>query len=525
MADDETLFRHMDEAMARGYPEVLERKPAHSDVIAIVASGPSVAGQLETIRAMQGIGTKIVAIKDAHDWLLSKGIVPDYALAIDPQESRSRCFKVPHQSVNYMIGSQCHPAMFDHLKGMTVTLWHLYIKQGQKRPLNRMLIGGGTTSGLRAISLFYILGCRHFALFGFDSSVSGDVLRVNGDGLKSTDSLKEVRITPGGETFYTNSAMALQAQHFQDYYTWMPDGHFYPFGHGLLQAIIKMRDSNALALACAAETTEAANGRVSFIHAGDSSFASWRYRADIPARGLSATLNDHTAGTLIFTKPRADELMQMALAKARGAWVVADFCDDHFEWPHYQEALRVADAVTCPTEEMARLIALRGRVASVVPDPFEYPLCAPHCAGTRLLWYGSKVNGSSLHRILPELEGYELAVVSNLEGAIPWSRETMLRQFAIADIVVIPATAAYKSANRAIEAIRQGCFVVAEPHPAISGIPGVWLGNIKEGVEWAKSNQKQARLNTLKAQAFVRKKYSPLICTRAWRKAIRRPTT
>jgi hypothetical protein len=46
--------------------------------------------------------------------------------------------------------------------------------------------------------------------------------------------------------------------------------------------------------------------------------------------------------------------MDMARAKARGAWVVVDFCDDHFDWLHYQEALRLADAVTCSTNEMAK---------------------------------------------------------------------------------------------------------------------------------------------------------------------------
>lgn len=57
-----------------------------------------------------------------------------------------------------------------------------------------MLIGGGTTSGLRAISLFYVLGYRQFELFGFDSCNDGELLRVNGDGLKDGDKLIEVKI-------------------------------------------------------------------------------------------------------------------------------------------------------------------------------------------------------------------------------------------------------------------------------------------------------------------------------------------
>jgi hypothetical protein len=38
--------------------------------------------------------------------------------------------------------------MFDNLTGCDVTIWHPYITKGQNRPVNVMLIGGGTTSGV-----------------------------------------------------------------------------------------------------------------------------------------------------------------------------------------------------------------------------------------------------------------------------------------------------------------------------------------------------------------------------------------
>jgi hypothetical protein len=261
--------------------------------------------------------------------------------------------------------------------------------------------------------------------------------------------------------------------------------------------------------------------RTSFIHWGDKNAASWRYRAKIPA-GDWASLNDLTADTLVFAKPQANELMDMARAKARGAWVVVDFCDDHFDWMHYQEALRLADAVTCPTAEMAKRIKELGKDATVIPDPYDYPEMPPHYEGTNLLWYGHQVNRDSLKRILPDLEGYPLRVVSNFDGAIPWSYETMLEEFAQADIVVIPATAPYKSANRAIEAIRQGCYVVAEPHPALEGFP-IYIGNIKEGIEWT-TQQNMSELIS-KAQKFVMAEFSPATLIGKWKTATKRPTT
>jgi len=520
VAEDETLFAYMDAAIARGYPQVTEAQAAKTGAILLVASAPSVKGQLELIKKMKAAGSPIVAIKGAHDWLIENGVTPDYALAIDPQEHRIAFYK-PQPSVHYMIASQCHPAMFDNLDGYQVTLWHPYVKKGQDRPKKSMLIGGGTTSGLRAISLFYVLGYRQFELFGFDSCNDGELLRVNGDGLKDGDKLIEVKIDPDGETFNCNMSMALQAEHFQTYYDYLPDATFNGHGRGLIQAIIKKREQNMMELGGIIDGKNELNERTSFIHWGDKNAASWRYRAKIPA-GDWASQNDLTADTLIFAKPQANELMDMARAKARGAWVVVDFCDDHFDWLHYQEALRLADAVTCSTTEMAKRIKDLGRDATVISDPYEYPEMPPHCNGVNLLWFGHHVNRESLQRILPDLEGYPLRVVSNFDGAIPWSKETMLEEFARADIVVIPATAPYKSANRAIEAIRQGCFVVAEPHPALEGFP-IYIGNIKEGIEWTK----QQNMNELvsKAQKFVTAEFSPQTLIDKWKSATKRPIT
>ena len=517
VADDETLFQNMEAAVARGYPQVLKQEPIKDGMITLVASGPSVAGQIDVIREMAKT-TKIVAIKDAHDWLISQGVIPDYALAIDPQEHRIS-FHTPHKAVEYMIASQCHKAMFDNLEGHNVTIWHPYVMKGQDRPKNTMLIGGGTTSGLRAISLFYVLGYRHFALFGFDSCNDGDKLRVNGSGLKPGDQLTEIRIEQDGETFYCNASMALQAEHFQTYYDYLPDAQFYGFGHGLIQAIIKKREQNAVELQAVIDNMKQPNDRVSFIHWGDKTSASWRYRAKIVSEGW-ASLNDLTADTLIFAKPQANELMDMAKAKARGAWVIVDFCDDHFDWVHYKEALRLADAVSCNTQVMAKIIKEHGRDATVIGDPYEYPEEKPHCNGLNLLWYGHAVNKHSLERILPELEGYNLRVVSNFGGAIPWSHETMLEEFAKADIVLMPATAEYKSPNRAVEAIRQGCFVVSERD---LGIPGIYVGNIKEGIEWTQTQEMEKHIG--RAQKYVRESFTPKILIDKWKTLTAQRTT
>lgn len=530
IASDEECYANIRSALTRGLPEIRQQEPPGNGDVAIVGSAPSVAGEIESLRRMRELRIPIVAIRDAHDWLISQGIVPDYALSVDPSEPAAECFKNPHKDVCYLPASQSHPKMLDYLVRAKpkpqVTLWHAHIhgdKEDPRAPKIKFWIGGSTTSGLRAIVVFYVLGFRTFHLFGMDSCLSGNNLRVNGTSLDPND--QSFRVTlPSGESYMTNPRMAQQAITFQNCYEHLPDATFIGYGQGLLQGIIRQRARDYEELQRLTPVPE--NDRVSFIHSGGPDMASYRYRAMIPALEMGASINDLTASTLIFAKPQAAELMQMSRAIRQGQRVIVDFCDDHFEWMHYTEALRIADAVTCPTEELAKRIKeVCGREATVIPDPYEYPEEAPHCDGGKLLWFGHETNRPSLQRVMPDLYEYPLRIVSNFPGSIPWSVATMLEEFKRADIVIIPATEAYKSANRAVEAIRQGCFVVAEPHPALNDIPGIWIGNIKKGIEWAKHYSLEARQALSSSQSHVREKYAPKIVTAMWKKLTERPTT
>lgn len=243
----------------------------------------------------------------------------------------------------------------------------------------------------------------------------------------------------------------------------------------------------------------------------------------IPAQELGAEINNPKADVLIFAKPMDQDVPYVLNARQKGRKVIADFCDMHFHLPYYDLILKTADAVTCPTKWFAEQIALQfGIEATVIGDPYEYPQLEPHCNGDNLLWFGQSMNIDGLERIAPLIQGYPLQIVSNIEGATPWSKENMLAAFIHADIVVMPETAPYKSANRTIEAIRQGCFVVAEPHPALNDFPGIWIGNIKEGIEWAKHNPQEANQRTKLAQDYVQKWFSPATLANAWRTVIQR---
>lgn len=502
--DDEGLYSHIRHAVATGLP-VLGQHYEHDGVAVIVGSGPSLADNLEDIKRQRSLGRPIVALKDAHDWLIERGVIPDYAVAIDPQPHRFDCFKLKNPSVKYLIASQCATEMFDHLKGLQVYLWHLYIRKGQTVPEpGTPLIAGGTTTGLRTITLFYTLGFRHVELYGMDSCLKNGKLRVNGD-VSNNETVNEIVVD--GKMFYCNPAMTAQANEFQNLYQSMPDLTIESHGDGLITAIVEARKKQP-------------KWSVSFINRLGPGAASYRYRAALPAAHLGASINDMTASVLVIAKPDGVSLDEVRQAKINGQRVIVDICDNHLDRPHYREMVRLADEVTCATPILAAGIAEFGRTATVISDPYERDELDPHCFGDDLLWYGHALNRPGLERILPDIANYPLRVVSNHPHDIPWTHTDMAEEYARADIVVMPMTAAYKSANRTIEAIRQGCFVVAEPHPAINDFPGIWIGDIKKGIEWATQNQDKANQRTRVAQDYIREKFSPRTVACAWSQII-----
>jgi hypothetical protein len=143
-----------------------------------------------------------------------------------------------------------------------------------------------------------------------------------------------------------------------------------------------------------------------------------------------------------------------------------------------------------------------------------------------LLWIGHAVNKNSVERIMPDIEKYPFCIMSNFSGAVSWSLDKARAALSECDVVLMPATESYKSANRTVDAILMGCFVVAEPHPSLMDIPGIYIGNIKEGLEWLKTQSVQSVNERISlAQNYVMEKYAPKIMTAMWRDLIQSLTT
>jgi hypothetical protein len=94
-------------------------------------------------------------------------------------------FAVPHADTTFLIGSRCHPTVFERLRDCRVIVWHAcgdhnILAYMEERGVMEPLINGGTTGVTRGIYVAYALGYRDFHLFGADSSFKDGESHVAG---------------------------------------------------------------------------------------------------------------------------------------------------------------------------------------------------------------------------------------------------------------------------------------------------------------------------------------------------------
>lgn len=217
VVDNETLFKNIQSSLERGLPSLVGKVSPHFKKALIVAGGPSLKTELRDIRKHKDRGGVIFSVNGTHDYLIKHKIVPDYMVMVDPKESNKRFVQNPNKRVEYLIGSCCDPAVFDNLQGQNVKLWHPILKINEENQFTNvpMWIGGGTTVGLRAISVGYVLGFRDFLLFGFDGCLKGEDHHAYKQ--PENDEKKIIDVWFKGKEYFCHIWMATQAQDFIDF--------------------------------------------------------------------------------------------------------------------------------------------------------------------------------------------------------------------------------------------------------------------------------------------------------------------
>jgi len=260
--------------------------------------------------------------------------------------------------------------------------------------------------------------------------------------------------------------------------------------------------------------------------------ASYRLRVAIPAseikkHGYRSFINEGDADIVVFSKPHADDVEIIQKVRDSGAKSVVDLCDDHFDKPIwgeiYTKCAKLADRVTCATEEMARRIYTHTKIdAQVVPDTWEHEALV-HANGDNFLWFGHESNIKEIYKYLPMLKGVKLRLCTGnnnvLPTYIPWSEDALKAEFALANVVILPVSDpnTYKSANRLISAVMAGCFVVAENSLNYRDFCDyVYLGSLKGGMQYTQAFSHELNELTIRAQDYIASKYSPERIGAAW---------
>ncbi len=268
-----------------------------------------------------------------------------------------------------------------------------------------------------------------------------------------------------------------------------------------------------------------------FVHRMGPDFASYRYRAAIPAKTIGASVNGGEGSVYIFSKPTPDDVTLAKECKAEGVKVVADLGDDHFRhpvWgPVYIEMVKLCDALVVPTDNMAgRIMKYLGRkVDAVIPDPYEEALTPPHANGPKesYLWFGNQANLKDLDAYWEFMKQMPLTIVTGTNPRknfdyLQWSPAVQTEQLHQNQCVFLPIRKGveYKSPNRLVNAIRAGCFVLTDRHPSTMEFRRyAWVGNVMTGIKWAQGFHDELNDIVADGQKYI-EKFSPENVGKQW---------
>ena len=247
------LTSNIRSAIGRGLPEYAPALCSHDGTFVIVGSGPSLPAHLEEIREQRALGRPILACNGAHDFLCEHGLAPDLFLTVDPRNTIIPNTQKKNAHTVYLLASRCSPELFDHLSDCKVMLWHSWQSpneaNAESAAINgKFAIGGGTTSGTRAIYVGYCMGFRRFIVFGLDSCLADDghTKRFSGEQITDKHVIEVFVGGPDGKRFLTNTPMAQQASEIQAVMQTIPNATFDFRGPGLIAAIWAERKARNL---------------------------------------------------------------------------------------------------------------------------------------------------------------------------------------------------------------------------------------------------------------------------------------
>jgi uncharacterized Rossmann fold enzyme len=182
--------------------------------VCIVGGGASARDAIAELKQRKNVGQEIWALDGAWQWLSAADVTPDAHVLLSPDRERAELVPT-EKDVTLLYASQCHPDVFARAAKTSrrITVWHPMIDGIRTVVGSRSaaFIGGGSTLGMRAITLAYILGYRNIHLFGFDSSYRGE---ENAESI-SNDNDQRIKVEIDKLIFASSPQLAQQINEFR----------------------------------------------------------------------------------------------------------------------------------------------------------------------------------------------------------------------------------------------------------------------------------------------------------------------
>lgn len=138
----------------------------------IVGGGPSLRDTEGELREWAERGD-VIAINDAHDWLIERGIVPKMFAMQEIAEWPNEFIRHANDTTEYYLASMAHPTAFERLLGRKLTMFHSYAGIGEDQITRdhdpgHPIVCGGEAMAIRAINFGWVKGYTDFHMFGVD---------------------------------------------------------------------------------------------------------------------------------------------------------------------------------------------------------------------------------------------------------------------------------------------------------------------------------------------------------------------
>jgi hypothetical protein len=241
---EDRILENVERNIRRGLPQ-LNVYPTRPEHVCLVAGGWSLDDTFDELRDLYWAGSPLIALNGAGNWLVERNLRPGALVVLDARPMNVSFVEREIPKCKYFLASQCDPGLFDACEGREVYVFHALTVEREKDLLEEYYRGryhhvvGGSTVGLRAITLARFLGFEFMHLFGFDSCYTPEG-KHHAYAQPWNENEGSTRMWCAGKEFRCSAWQASQAEQFVSFVK-VNGEHFHlsVHGDGLLAHIVQ----------------------------------------------------------------------------------------------------------------------------------------------------------------------------------------------------------------------------------------------------------------------------------------------